>query len=61
MDNVLFANVGVERLTAGRLRAAGSMSGMMRRVGDGTGGAGVCDDGDVACGECATRDAEKCS
>lgn len=28
MDRVLFASVGVERLTAGRLKAAGSMSGM---------------------------------
>lgn len=29
MDRVLFDNVGVDRLTAGRLKAAGSMSGIV--------------------------------
>ena len=61
MDNVLFARVGVERLTAGRLKAAGSMSGMMRRIGDGTVGASGYRGADVACGESATRDGGKCS
>jgi hypothetical protein len=35
MERVLFARVGVERLTAGRLKAAGSMSGIVEDGGCG--------------------------
>lgn len=46
-DSGLWDRTGVVRVTVGRLKAAGSMSGMM------AGG------GSVACGEEATRDAPR--
>lgn len=58
MDRVLFDRVGVDRLTAGRLKAAGSISGIVE---DG-GGLWRLDHDQrltVACGEMATRSAIK--
>lgn len=57
MGSVLLDKIGVDRLTVGRLKAAGSMSGMVEFGELNAGDVAV----DVACGRAATRNAKNCS